>query len=381
MVTVAVQCAVVNYLAIIINLHKTTGAAAAAQEEFMVLLSMRKWNMGRICALWAIVLCLGVILQAVACAQEAAPAPVSGAASWLPDSQDARKALPNNFTPPARREPATMLAPLPAADVGTIRRVALADGAKVVALTFDLCELDTVTTGCDMEILGFLRAERIPATLFMGGKWMRTHARRVMQIIGEPQFEIANHAWSHGNFALLSPAGLRAQILWTQAQYELLREQVQSEAKAQGRPEPAIAPVPTLFRLPYGRCSDQALQAIANLGMQVVQWDVVAESGADNTKPEHARHEAHLVASQVRPGSILLFHANLVPKGSAQLLRDTVAELRAKGYTFVTAGTLLGMGKPQRTMNGYFTSPGDNKALDSKFGVDGTGRNTPFNGN
>ena len=62
-------------------------------------------------------------------------------------------------------------------------------------------------------------------------------------------------------------------------------------------------------------------------------------------------------------------------------LDATVAELRAKGYSFVTTSTLLGMGKPQRTMNGYFTSPGDNKALDSQFGVDGTGRHTPFNGN
>ena len=364
-----------------IVLHTTTEAAAAVQEVTMVLLSTsmgRLVRVARICALWGAVLCLWAVMQAAACAQEAS---ATGAASWLPDAQDARKALPNNSTPPARREPASQLAPLPAADVGTIRRVALADGAKVVALTFDLCELDTVTTGCDMEILGFLRAERIPATLFMGGKWMRTHARRVVQIMGEPQFEIANHAWSHGNFALLSPAGLRAQVLWTQAQYELLREQAMSEAKAQGRPEPAIQPVPTLFRLPYGRCNDQALQALASMGMQVVQWDVVAESGADNTNPEHARREAHLVASQVRPGSILLFHANLVPKGSARLLRETVAELRSKGYNFVTASTLLGMGKPQRTMNGYFTSPGDNKALDSQFGVDGTGRHTPFTGN
>ena len=300
--------------------------------------------------------------------------------SWTPDAQDARKALPNNASPPTRREPKVMLAPLPPDAVGTIRRVALPDGARVVALTFDLCELDTVTTGCDMDILGFLRAEHIPATLFMGGKWMRTHARRVLQIMTEPQFEIANHAWSHGNFALLSPAGLRAQVLWTQAQYELLREEAQREAAAQGRPEPAIQPVPTLFRLPYGRCTDEALQALAKLGMQVVQWDVVAESGADNTNLEHARREAHLVASQVKPGSILLFHANLVPKGSAQLLRETVGELRRRGYSFVTASALLGMGVPQRTMNGYFTSPGDNKVLDSHFGIDGTGRRTPFNG-
>ena len=304
-----------------------------------------------------------------------APAP-----SWAPDAQDARKALRNDATPPAKREPSVMLPPLGPDAVGTIRRVALADGAKVVALTFDLCELDTVTTGCDMDILGFLRAEHIPATLFMGGKWMRTHSRRVLQIMTEPQFEIANHAWSHGNFALLSPAGLRAQVLWMQAQYELLREEALREARAQGRPEPVIQPVPTLFRLPYGRCSDQSLQALAKLGMQVVQWDVVAESGADNTNIEHARREAHLVGSQVKPGSILLFHANLVPKGSAQLLREAVMELRRRGYNFVSVSTLLGMGVPQRTMNGYFTSPGDNKALDSKFGVDGTGRHTPFIG-
>jgi Predicted xylanase/chitin deacetylase len=101
-----------------------------------------------------------------------APAP-----SWAPDAQDARKALRNDATPPAKREPSVMLPPLGPDAVGTIRRVALADGAKVVALTFDLCELDTVTTGCDMDILGFLRAEHIPATLFMGGKWMRTHSR------------------------------------------------------------------------------------------------------------------------------------------------------------------------------------------------------------
>ena len=334
----------------------------------------------RFYALTAVFLCLAVAMQTVAMAQQPAPETVAQSL-WSPDAQDARKALPNNQEPPARREPAIMLAPLPAGSVGTIRRVAVADGARVVALTFDLCELDTVTTGCDMAILGFLRSERIPATLFMGGKWMRTHARRVLQIMTEPQFEIANHAWSHGNFALLSPAGLRAQVLWTQAQYELLREEALRQAKEQGRPEPGIAPVPTLFRLPYGRCNDQALQALANLGMQVVQWDVVAESGGDNTNPEHARREAKLVAAQVKPGSILLFHANLVPKGSAQLLRETVAELRRKGYSFVSASALLGMGTPQRTMNGYFTSPGDNKTLDGKFGVDGTGRHTPFTGN
>jgi len=340
----------------------------------------------------AVGVCCGAVLVAAVCAQSAgnaasvqpaiasAPPVAPDMQGWALDSQDARKALPNNSTPPARRQPTVMLPPLPKDDVGVIRRVALADNAKVAALTFDLCELDTVTTGCDMDIISFLREARIPATLFMGGKWMRTHARRVMQIMTDPQFEIANHAWSHGNFALLSPSGMRAQVLWTQAQYELLREEALAHAQAEGRPAPTIPPTPTLFRLPYGRCNDHALQTLAELGMQVVQWDVVAESGGDNTRPDYARHEALLVASRVRPGSILLFHANLVPKGSARLLRETVAELQRRGYTFVSVSALLRMGKPQRTMDGYFTTSGDNKALDARFGVDGTGRRTPFNG-
>lgn len=344
------------------------------------------------CVVAAFCVCCAAVVTPAALAEPAdttapaasSPAVVPSAKTakdvWTADGLDARKALPNNATPPARRKPSVMLPSLPGDDVGVIRRVALADNAKVAALTFDLCELDTVTTGCDMDIINFLREERIPATLFMGGKWMRTHARRVLRIMTDPQFEIGNHAWSHGNFALLSPSGMRAQVLWTQAQYELLREEVQRRARAEGLPTPDMPPVPTLFRLPYGRCNERALQTLAGLGMRVVQWDVVAESGGDNTRPEYARREARLVASRVRPGSILLFHANLVPKGSARLLRETVAELRRKGYSFVSVSTLLRMGTPQRTMDGYFTSPGDNKALDARFGVDGTGRHTPFNG-
>lgn len=40
----------------------------------------------------------------------------------------------------------------------------------------------------------------------------------------------------------------------------------------------------------------------------------------------------------------------------------------------MTAGKLLAMGQPWRTRDGYFNKPGDNKALDTRFGVDGTGR-------
>ncbi|MBQ4430584.1 MAG: polysaccharide deacetylase family protein, partial [Synergistaceae bacterium] len=258
-----------------------------------------------------------------------------------------------------------------ASNEGVIRRVRLPEGVKAVAITFDMCELDTVTTGCDMEVLSFLRENRIPATLFMGGKWMRTHASRVKQIMKEGAlFEIANHNWSHGNCALLSEEGLKAQILWTQAEYELLRE----ESGANDIPN-----VPELFRLPYGRNNERALKVIAGLGLRVIQWDVAAEAG-DNSKPSRAKRNAKTVAAMTKPGSILLFHANLVPKGTANLLREVVKILEGDGYMFVKVSELLAMGEAETVRDGYFSRPGDNYALDKRFGIDGTGRRKPFTG-
>ena len=289
--------------------------------------------------------------------------------NWLPDSLDKRKAVINNSLPPERTLPLLELPPL-SPDEGIIRRVILPEGVKAVALTFDMCELDTVTTGCDMDVINFLREHRIPATLFMGGKWMRTHSRRVKQIMTDPIFELANHNWSHGNCALLSPEGLKAQILWTQAEYELLRE----ESGLEDLPEAM-----TLFRLPYGRNSERALKIIAELGLRVIQWDVAAEAG-DNSNLKRAARSAKLVASMTKPGSILLFHANSVPKGTVNLLREVVGILSEDDYVFVKVSDLLEMGVPETVRDGYFSHKGDNYVLDKKYGVDGTGRKTPFYG-
>ena len=88
---------------------------------------------------------------------------------------DRRRAIPNDNRPPLQREPSVKLPPLPADMENVVRRVNIPGGEKVCALTFDLCELATLTTGFDADIVGWLQDQSIPATLFMGGKWMRTH--------------------------------------------------------------------------------------------------------------------------------------------------------------------------------------------------------------
>ncbi|MBQ7608566.1 MAG: polysaccharide deacetylase family protein [Desulfovibrionaceae bacterium] len=293
---------------------------------------------------------------------------------WAPTAADELRAIRNNAESPARKQPVTVLPALAQDRVGLVRKVQIDTSDRPIALTFDLCELATVTTGCDMQTIAFLHDNRIPATFFAGGKWMRTHAKRMKQMLSVPFFEFGNHAWTHGNCALLSSRGLRAQVLWTQAQYELLREEAIEQG---GRPD--IPPVPTLFRLPYGRCTKQALTEIAALGLTVVQWDIVAERGAVRTEDAARRYAASLV-KECAPGSILLFHANRVPTGTALLVREVVSKLRAENWRFVTVSELLTLGRPVLVEDGYFTRPGDNIALDKKFGRDGTGSRVRFEG-
>ena len=293
------------------------------------------------------------------------------ASLWEPESgfvpEDGRRVVPNNAAPPERTMPKYILPSLPPEQEGTIRSVFMRE--KVISLTFDLCELATVTTGYDAAVIDFLRQRKIPATLFLGGKWMRSHSVRAMQLMADPLFEIGNHAWSHGNFGIMDERSMLEQVRWTQAEYELLREAILERAARENRTV-SIPETMRLFRLPYGRCSDRALALLAREGLEVVQWNVAAETSADNAIPGLGK----VVADQVTPGSILLFHANRVPRGTAALLRETVDILSRRGYRFVTVGELIQLGEPQRVRNGYFTIPGDNLELDYRFGPDGTGR-------
>ncbi|MBR5997495.1 MAG: xylanase, partial [Deltaproteobacteria bacterium] len=204
-------------------------------------------------------------------------------------------------------------------------------------------------------------------------KWMRSHARRLHKMLTVPLYESANHAWSQVNCALLSRAELEEQVLATQGEYELAREKLLRKETPDGQELRQMPQVPYLFRLPYARSTPQALETITALGLRVVLWDVVAENGSDCTKIINARRAAARAVQTVRPGSIILMHANLVPKGSAQLLKELVALLRGKGYRFATVGELLSLGEPETVMDGYFCRPGDNLQLDKKFGPRGTG--------
>lgn len=276
---------------------------------------------------------------------------------------------PADQTPPARRDPVAPLAAVPADLRGVIRRVHVQSGDKVLALTFDLCERASNRTGYRTEIVNFLRGKGVAATFFAGGKWMRSHPEQTMQLMADPLFELGNHSWTHANLALTDEAETRDQVLWTQTQYELLREELTRRAGERGL-EAEMAAVPasmSVFRLPYGRNAPETLERLAAMGLPVIQWDVLGEGGAGS-----ARDMALRAANEVRSGSIVLMHANAVPRRTHEIVPVFVDELLRRGWRFVTVSELLAMGRAETVQDGYFERPGDNRQFDTGYPGKGT---------
>jgi len=266
---------------------------------------------------------------------------------------------------------ATALPPVGPELRGVIRRVRVAGARKVVAVTFDLCERANNVAGYNNRIINLLRAKGLKATFFAGGKWMRSHPEKALQLMADPRFELGSHTWTHGNLALMDEAQIRTQMQPTQAQYALLRQELARRAEARGlAAQMELVPQALrLMRLPYGRSSALALETLAQAGYPVIQWDVEGERDEEVNAPAILARRA---LAAVRPGSIVLLHANAVPQKSFDILERLVRGLRKRGYELVTMSELLRLGAPETVADGYFTVPGDNLKYDGIFPGKGT---------
>jgi peptidoglycan/xylan/chitin deacetylase (PgdA/CDA1 family) len=319
-----------------------------------------------------LVFALALALLSSSPAQSQDPdAKASPAMCWAPEQlgfrpgeQRIRKGVTGAFVSPPKRSP------LPAVEAPrnrgeAIRRVKLPPGKKLVAMTFDLCEQPNEIAGYQGGTVDFLRANGIKATFFAGGKWLLTHRDRAKQLMSDPLFEMGNHTWEHRNLRLLSGDALHKEVENAQIAYEQVRDELErAQCLAPDGSGPAHATAQKrlgLFRFPFGACSDKALDKVGELGLTAIQWDV---SSGDPTPTLGAEAMARGVLASVKPGSIILFHANGRGWSTPEALPHIVAELKKRGYGFVTVSELLAAGEPVAEPRCYDSRPGDTDRYD-----------------
>src|SRR5206468_11243115 len=198
------------------------------------------------------------------------------------------------------------------------------DGSYI-AMTFDDGPSATLTP----KLLDLLAAHHIKATFFVIGENVAEHPDIVARAAREGH-EIANHSWSHPNFAKLSDEAVRRQ-LW------------RTDEAIKG----ATGMRPTLLRPPYGSITEREKRWIHDeFGYQIVLWDV---DPYDWKRPGPAVVRNRILR-ETRPGSIVLSHD--IHPGTIEAMPSTFDALEAKGFKFVTVSELIRMAtavQPSRT--------------------------------
>lgn len=190
-----------------------------------------------------------------------------------------------------------------------------------VALTYDLCPVRTAS-GFDRELIDFLIANKIPATFFMSGRWMNKHDAEVKELLAVPFFEIGTHGEVHAHLPMHEMEEQQREIL---GPVRVLKTKYGRSA--------------TLFRPPYGEYNDQTVEAVKDLGLRFILWNI--ESG-DPDPTLSAEVILTRVQQRMKPGSVIVLHANGKGKHTREVT-ETLATtlLSAKGLTPMTVSDLL----------------------------------------
>jgi peptidoglycan/xylan/chitin deacetylase (PgdA/CDA1 family) len=249
------------------------------------------------------------------------------------------QAPPAGHPAPARPAPAAKPPTLPAGPGGLAP--VFSNGprtlGKTVALTFDAdMTADQGPRAAAGEhfdnpaLIATLRRLKVPATIFVTGRWADQYPAQARSLGRDPQFEVANHSYSHYAFTgdcyglpTVSAANMKSDV--QRAYAALLRA---------GVPHPM-----PYFRFPGGCYDKQALRAVGTLGVTAVQWDVVS-GDAFATDADAVTKQ---VLDGVKPGSVVVMHCTRsAAPTTEEVVRHVVPELRSRGFRFVKVSELIG---------------------------------------
>ena len=203
----------------------------------------------------------------------------------------------------------------------TITNGKVADGKKLVALTFD----DGPYLPFTQNLLTVLEEKQVKATFFVVGNNASKYPEVVRQIAVQGH-EVALHAGEHKDFLKLNSSELAGNI---SSGKKVLEEFT-------GKPVKYMRP-------PHGFRDWAVMEVASRAGLKVVNWSVIPR---DWTNPG-AQVIAYRVCKDVFPGAIVLLHDGDAPSQTAsreQTVEATaiiIDELRKQGYNFVTVSQLL----------------------------------------
>ena len=195
---------------------------------------------------------------------------------------------------------------------------------KIIAFTFDACG-GKKGNGYDKELIDFLDQEKIPATLFISGKWIDSQFDTFLILSRDTLFEIENHGLNHRPCSIdgESAYGIRGTSDVDDAFDEIEANTRKIEAITGYRPR--------YYRSATAYIDEACVALAARLGMTTVSYQVLSGDAVPFT-PETVIEKN--VLNNIKPGAVIIMHFNHPEWNTREAMQKIVPILRQKGYTF-----------------------------------------------
>jgi peptidoglycan/xylan/chitin deacetylase (PgdA/CDA1 family) len=174
-------------------------------------------------------------------------------------------------------------------------------------------------------LIEYLRQEKVPATLFVTGKWIDDNFRTFMDLSLDSLFEMENHGFNHQPCSVdgESKYGIKGTPDVPDAFDEIEANEWKMKKLTGHRP---------VFYRSATAFTDEACARIARiLEVTIVSYDVLS---GDAVAFMPAETIANNVIRNVKPGAIVIMHFNHPEWYSAEALKLIIPALRQKGYSF-----------------------------------------------
>ncbi|MBD3809043.1 MAG: polysaccharide deacetylase family protein [Sulfuricurvum sp.] len=195
---------------------------------------------------------------------------------------------------------------------------------KEIALTFDACGGSFRSSQYDEQLIRFLIDNRIPATLFINARWIKSNPEIFKQLADNPLFEIANHGTAH------RPLSVNGKSIYNIPGTASAKE-VKNEINANGELiEKLTGKRPLFFRSGTAYYDKEAVKIARQNGVEIGGFSVLGDAGAT--------FSAEKVTSQIanaKSGDIILLHMNHPESGTREGVKEGVEKLKAQGFSFV----------------------------------------------
>lgn len=195
---------------------------------------------------------------------------------------------------------------------------------KVIAFTFDACG-GKKGNGYDKELIDFLHQEKIPATLFISGKWIDSQFDTFLNLSRDTLFEIENHGLNHRPCSIdgESAYGIRGT-----SDIEDAFDEIEANAR---KIEAITGYRPRYYRSATAYIDEACATLVARLGMTTVSYQILSGDAVPFTSETVIENN---VLNNINPGAVVIMHFNHPEWNTREAMQKIVPILRQKGYTF-----------------------------------------------